>query len=67
MFFVSGRITANKLKTESLNLRTDTGDIICEGQRHGNIEITTGRGTIVAEKRFVGPNVEVRRFIMSDL
>jgi len=54
-----GRITANKLKTENLNLRTDTGDIICQGQLHGNIKITTGRGTIVAEKRFVGPNVEV--------
>jgi len=54
-----GRITANKLKTESLVLQTESGDVICLGQLHGNIKISSEKGTIIAEKRFVGPNVEV--------
>jgi len=54
-----GRITAHKLKTENLVLQTESGDVICLGQLHGNIKIASETGTVVAEKRFVGPNVEV--------
>jgi len=54
-----GRITAHKLRTENLLLKTVTGDVICLGQLQGNIKISSEKGTVVAEKRFVGPNVEV--------
>ena len=56
-----GRITAHKLRTENLLLKTVTGDVICLGQLQGNIKISSEKGAVVAEKRFVGPNVAVRR------
>ncbi len=55
----AGSIQANRIKTETMTLTTNSGDIICTGHIQGNVKIASASGNIVSEQRFIGPSLDI--------
>eukprot|EP00092_Neocalanus_flemingeri_P011322 GFUD01012201.1.p1 GENE.GFUD01012201.1~~GFUD01012201.1.p1 ORF type:complete len:417 (-),score=118.03 GFUD01012201.1:97-1347(-) len=55
----SGPITVSRLKTANLIIQSEGGDVTCQGAIQGSVSIVTGEGSVVADKRFIGPTLDI--------
>ena len=55
----SGPVHVNRIKTESLTVNTETGEVLCTGHIQGSVKITSASGNVVGEQRFIGPSLDV--------
>jgi len=55
----SGRIKVSRLKTANLIIQTEGGSVVCRGAIQGSVSIVTGDGNVVADKRFIGPSLDI--------
>jgi len=55
----SGTITVSRLKTANLIIQTEGGSVVCRGAIQGSVSIITGEGSVVADKRFIGPTLDI--------
>lgn len=54
-----GDITVTSVKTGNLIIQSETGDIQCSGAIQGSVSIVSGDGDVVADKRFLGPSLDM--------
>ena len=55
----AGAVTAKRIKTESLAINTNSGDIMCTGPIQGSIKLTSTSGNVISEQRVIGPSLDV--------
>ena len=55
----TGSVQANRIKTESLTIITNSGEIICSGHIQGTVKISSATGNVVADQRFIGPSLDI--------
>lgn len=54
-----GSVQANRIKTESMIVSTQSGDVICTGHIQGTVNISSNSGNVVSEQRFIGPSLDI--------
>ena len=54
-----GPVQVNRIKTESLTVTTDSGEILCSGHIQGSVKISSNSGSVVGEQRFIGPTLDI--------
>ena len=54
-----GTVNANRIKTESMAISTNSGDIVCTGHMQGSIKLGSTSGNVIAEQRFIGPSLDI--------
>jgi len=55
----NGQITVCRLKTANLIVQSEGGDVVCRGAIQGSVSIVTGEGCVTADKRFIGPSLDI--------
>jgi len=55
----SGSITVSRLKTANLIIQSEAGTVMCKGAIQGSVSIITGEGSVVSDKRFIGPTLDI--------
>lgn len=55
----NGNITVSRLKTANLIIQSEGGGVVCKGAIQGSVSIVTGAGNVVADKRFIGPTLDI--------
>jgi len=55
----TGSVQANRIKTESLTIITNSGEIVCSGHIQGTVKISSATGNVVADQRFIGPSLDI--------
>jgi len=55
----SGTISVSRLKTANLIIQSEAGAVVCKGAIQGSVSIVTGEGSVVADKRFIGPTLDI--------
>jgi len=55
----SGDINVDRVKTANLIVQSEDGDVYCNGAIQGSISIVTGQGSVVNDKRFLGPSLDI--------
>ena len=55
----TGAVHANRIKTESLTIITNSGEIVCSGHIQGTVKISSATGNVVADQRFIGPSLDI--------
>jgi len=55
----TGNVQAHKIKAESLNITTNSGEIFCSGAIQGAVKISSATGNVIADQRFTGPSLDI--------
>jgi len=55
----SGSINVSRLKTANLIIQSESGTVVCKGAIQGSVSIVTGGGDVLADKRFIGPTLDI--------
>jgi len=55
----AGSVQVQRIKTESLNITTNSGEIFCSGHMQGAVKISSATGNVIADQRFVGPSLDI--------